>query len=88
MIFSGSPVLYEFHKKTFKFNIKSPIFTNAPCKTACLYNAPSMHTLDHIRNYYLSNSKTFQDGSGNGNLGNINSNDFQDGNWESMEMKV
>ena len=28
--------------------IKSPIFTNAPCKTACLYNAPSMHTLDTI----------------------------------------
>ena len=27
--------------------IKSPIFTNTPCKTACLYNAPSMHTLDH-----------------------------------------
>ena len=26
--------------------IKSPIFTNAPCKTACLYNAPSMHTLE------------------------------------------
>ena len=26
--------------------IKSPIFTNAPCKTACLYNAPSMHTVD------------------------------------------
>ena len=26
--------------------IKSPIFTNTPCKTACLYNAPSMHTLD------------------------------------------
>ena len=26
--------------------IKSPIFTNAPCKNACLYNAPSMHTLD------------------------------------------
>ena len=22
------------------------MFTNAPCKTACLYNAPSMHTLD------------------------------------------
>ena len=41
----------------------------------------------HIRNYYLSNSKTFQDGNGNGNLGKINSNDFQDGNWESMEMK-
>ena len=43
----------------------------------------------HIRNCYLSNSKTFQDGNGNGN-GNfrkINSNDFQDGNWESMEMK-
>ena len=28
--------------------IKSPIFTNAPCKTACLYNAPSMHTVDEI----------------------------------------
>ena len=42
LIFSGSPVLQEFHKKTFKFNIKSPIFTNAPCKTACLYNAPSI----------------------------------------------
>ena len=41
----------------------------------------------HIRNYYLSNSKTFQDGNGNGILGEINSNDFQDGNWESMEMK-
>ena len=26
--------------------IKSRIFTNAPCKTACLYNAPSMHTLE------------------------------------------
>ena len=36
----------------------------------------------HIRNYYLSNSKTFQDGNGNGNFGEINSNDFQDGNWE------
>ena len=26
--------------------IKSPIFTNAPCKSTCLYNTPSMHTLD------------------------------------------
>ena len=41
----------------------------------------------HIRIFYLSNSKTFQDGNGNGNFGKINSNDFQDGNWESMEMK-
>ena len=41
----------------------------------------------HIRNYCLSNSKTFQDGSGNGNFWKMNSNDFQDGNWESMEMK-
>ena len=41
----------------------------------------------HILNYYLSNSKTFQDGNGTGNFGKINSNDFQDGNWESMEMK-
>ena len=30
--------------------IKSLIFTNAPCKTACLYNAPSMHTLDVVSN--------------------------------------
>ena len=27
--------------------IESSIFTNAPCKTTCLYNAPSMHTV-HI----------------------------------------
>ena len=32
--------------------IKSPIFTNAPCKTACLYNAASMHTLDFRENLY------------------------------------
>ena len=38
--------------------------------------------------FYLSNSKTFQDGNGNGNLGETNSNDFQDGNWESMEIQV
>ena len=47
---------------------------------------PRIHPYRHIRNYYLSNSKTFQDG--NGNSGEINANDFQDGNWESMEMKV
>ena len=41
----------------------------------------------HIRNYYLSNLKTFQDGNGNGNFLKIDSNDFQDGNWESMAMK-
>ena len=32
-------------------------------------------------------SKTFQDNNGNGNCGKINSNDFQDGNWEPMDMK-
>ena len=26
--------------------IKSPMFTNTPCKSICLYNAPSMHTVD------------------------------------------
>ena len=41
----------------------------------------------HIRNYYLSNSTTFQDGNGNGNFWKINSNDFEDGKWEPMEMK-
>ena len=39
----------------------------------------------HIRNYYLSNSRTFQDGNGNGNFEEVNSNDFLDGNWESIE---
>ena len=33
----------------------------------------------HIRNYYLSNSKTFQNGNGNGNFEEFNSNDFLDG---------
>ena len=28
--------------------IKSPIFTNAPCKSTCLYNAPSVHTVEII----------------------------------------
>ena len=28
--------------------IKSPIFTNTPCKPARLYNAPSMHSVDKI----------------------------------------
>ena len=41
----------------------------------------------HIRNDYLSNSKTFQDGNGNGNFEEMFSNDFLDGNWESMAMK-
>ena len=26
--------------------MKSPIFTNTPCKSTCLYNAPSLRTLD------------------------------------------
>ena len=42
---------------------------------------------EHICETMQEASKTFQDGNGNGNLGKINSNDFQDGNWESMEMK-
>ena len=37
---------------------------------------------------YLSNSKTFQDCNGTGNFEEINSNYFQDGNWESMEKGV
>ena len=51
--------------------------------------APWLDVYRHIRNYYLSNSKTFQDGNGNGNghFCKINSNDFHDGNWEPMEMK-
>ena len=31
--------------------------------------------------------KTFQHGNGNGNSDKISSNDFQDGNWEPIEMK-
>ena len=56
-----------------------------PCKTDRATRGCSNYR--HIRNYYLSNSKTFQDGNANGNLGKINSNDFQDGNWESIEMQ-
>ena len=26
--------------------LKSPIFTNAPCKSTCLYNAPNLHIVD------------------------------------------
>ena len=29
--------------------VKSPIFTNTPCKSTCHYNAPSMHTVDKKR---------------------------------------
>ena len=32
-------------RKPFKFN-KIPDFTNTPCKPTCLYNAPSMHTVE------------------------------------------
>ena len=28
---------------------KSLIFTNTPCKSTCLYNAPSMHTVELLR---------------------------------------
>ena len=59
-------------------------------QTSCLLDGiGSQGEYRHIRNYYLSNSETFQDGNGNGNgnFGKINSNDFQDGNGESMEMK-
>ena len=48
---------------------------------------PSMEPYRHIRNYYLSNLKTFQDGNGNGNSEEINSTDFLDSNWESKEMR-
>ena len=64
LIFSGSPVLLEFHKKTFKFNTLS---------------------YSKLLPFY---SKTFQDGNDNGNFREVNSNDFRDGNWESMDMKV
>ena len=44
--FSQDRLWQEFHKKTLKFN-KSPIFTNTPCKSTCLYSAPSMHIVDY-----------------------------------------
>ena len=28
--------------------IESPIFTNTPCKSTCLCNAPSLHIVDEI----------------------------------------
>ena len=45
------------------------------------------HHNTQIRNCYLANGKSFQDGNGNGSFEEINSNDFLDGNWESLEMK-
>ena len=36
--------------------IKSRIFTNTPCKSTCLFNAPSMHTVEKIEhNFFFSN---------------------------------
>ena len=31
--------------------------------------------------------ENIQNGNGNGNFGEVNSSEFQDGNWEPMEMK-
>ena len=33
--------------------IKSPIFTNTPCKRTCLYNAPSMHTVEFMLKKFM-----------------------------------
>ena len=55
--------------------------------TFCQEEGILLQKYRHIRNYYLSNSKTFQDGNGNGNFEEINSNYFLDGHWESMEIK-
>ena len=33
-------------QENLSFNKKSPIFTNTPCKSTCLYNARSMHTVE------------------------------------------
>ena len=68
------------------FRINVHIDTS-PRITLCFRFRNSEGNYCHIRNYYLSNSKTIQDGNGNGNLEEIDTNDFLDGNWESMEMK-
>ena len=47
--FSQERLCCRNSKKTLKFNIKSPIFTNTPCKSTCLYNAPSLHTVDGLQ---------------------------------------
>ena len=39
-LFSRNPTRKPLHL------LESAIFTNAPCKTTCLYNAPSMHTVE------------------------------------------
>ena len=41
--------------------------TDTYAKTKAFIESPKVYR--HIRNYYLSNSETFQDGNGNGNLG-------------------
>ena len=43
--------------------------------------SPFSPRLTRNRNYYLSISRTFQDGNGNGNFEEINSHDFLDGKW-------
>ena len=40
-----------------------------------------------LQGHFEPRPKIFQDGNGNGNFDEINSNDFLDGNWESMEIK-
>ena len=37
-------------KKPLNF-MQSPIFTNTSCKSACLHNAPSLHTVDFFSNF-------------------------------------
>ena len=39
--------------------IKFPIFTNTPCKSTCLCNAPSMHTVDKISGVIILDTGVF-----------------------------
>ena len=45
LIFSGAPVLSKFHYKTSKFN-RTTDFYKHPCNFTCLYNTPSLHTIE------------------------------------------
>ena len=49
LIISGGLVLSEFHKRTFKFDKITFFLQTPPCKPTCLYNAPSLYTVDDLR---------------------------------------
>ena len=57
LIFSGVPVLEEFQCRPLKVT-KSQNFRNTPCKFPCLYNDPSLRTVD-LRPFFALKKSTY-----------------------------